>query len=128
MQERSSGGPDVVALPPLILGAAIALGLSLNFFWPIKVLARAVAVPIGILTTLGAVAIGILAVREMFAASTPPMSANARPRSLPRGSFKKPEIQFISAWFCSAPGLLFSPIRSGFWFLSYRSRPFCKKA
>jgi protein-S-isoprenylcysteine O-methyltransferase Ste14 len=69
MQERPSGGPDVIALPPLILGAAIALGLSLNFFWPVRVLAHAVAVPLGILLTLAAIAIGVLAVREMFAAS-----------------------------------------------------------
>src|SRR5208283_208380 len=52
MQDRPSGGPDVIALPPLILGAAIALGLILNYFWPAKVLAHSLAVPLGILNHL----------------------------------------------------------------------------
>jgi protein-S-isoprenylcysteine O-methyltransferase Ste14 len=55
----------------LILGAAIALGLILNYFWPAKVLTRSLAVPLGILIVFVAVAIGILAVREMVTASTP---------------------------------------------------------
>ena len=71
MQDRPSGGPDVIALPPLILGAAIALGLILNYFWPAKVLAHSLAVPLGILIVFVAVAIGLLAVREMVTASTP---------------------------------------------------------
>jgi protein-S-isoprenylcysteine O-methyltransferase Ste14 len=71
MQDRPSGGPDVIALPPLILGAAIALGLILNYFWPAKVLAHSLAVPLGILIVFVAVAICLLAVREMVTASTP---------------------------------------------------------
>ena len=71
MQDRPSGGPDVIALPPLILGAAIELGLILNYFWPAKVLAHSLAVPLGILIVFVAVAIGLLAVREMVTASTP---------------------------------------------------------
>ena len=71
MQDRPSGGPDVIALPPLILGAAIALGLILNYFWPAKVLTHSLAVPLGILIIFVAVAIGLLAVREMVMASTP---------------------------------------------------------
>jgi protein-S-isoprenylcysteine O-methyltransferase Ste14 len=71
MQDRPSGGPDVIALPPLILGATIALGLILNYFWPAKVLAHSLAVPLGILIVFVAVAIGLLAVREMVTASTP---------------------------------------------------------
>jgi protein-S-isoprenylcysteine O-methyltransferase Ste14 len=89
MQERPSGGPDVIALPPLILGAAIALGLSLNFFWPVRVLAHAVAVPLGILLTLAAIAIGVLAVREMFAASTPLDVRKSATRIVTSGVFQK---------------------------------------
>ena len=59
MQDKPSGGPDVIALPPFILGGAIALGLILNFFWPAKILAHAVAVPLGVLIVLGAIAIGV---------------------------------------------------------------------
>ncbi|MGA7655421.1 MAG: isoprenylcysteine carboxylmethyltransferase family protein [Methylocella sp.] len=71
MQDRPSGGPDVIALPPLILGAAIALGLILNYFWPAKVFTHSLAVPLGILIVFVAIAIGLLAVREMVTASTP---------------------------------------------------------
>jgi protein-S-isoprenylcysteine O-methyltransferase Ste14 len=71
MQDKPSGGPRVIALPPLILAAAIAAGLILNFVWPAKFLPRALAVPFGILIVLGAAAICILAVREMRAAHTP---------------------------------------------------------
>jgi protein-S-isoprenylcysteine O-methyltransferase Ste14 len=71
MHHRPSGGPDVIALPPLILGAAIALGLILNYFWPAKVLAHSLAVPLGILIIFVAAAIGLWAVREMVTASTP---------------------------------------------------------
>ena len=71
MQDKPSGGPNVIALPPLILGAAIALGLILNFFWPLKFLPRILAVSLGFLIVLGAVALGLLAVREMRAANTP---------------------------------------------------------
>jgi protein-S-isoprenylcysteine O-methyltransferase Ste14 len=45
--------------------------LILNYFWPAKVLTRSLAVPLGILIVFVAVAIGILAVREMVTASTP---------------------------------------------------------
>ncbi|WGJ14870.1 isoprenylcysteine carboxylmethyltransferase family protein [Methylocapsa sp. D3K7] len=71
MQDKPSGGPSVIALPPLILGAAIALGLVLNFFWPAKILTRGVAVPLGLLVVLGAITLGVLAVREMRGANTP---------------------------------------------------------
>jgi protein-S-isoprenylcysteine O-methyltransferase Ste14 len=71
VQDKPSGGPNVIALPPLILGAAIALGLIMNFFWPLKFLPRVLAVSLGLLIVLGAVALGLLAVREMRAANTP---------------------------------------------------------
>jgi protein-S-isoprenylcysteine O-methyltransferase Ste14 len=71
MQDKPSSGPSVIALPPLILGAAIALGLILNFFWPAKILTHALAVPLGLLTVSGAIAIAFLAVREMRGANTP---------------------------------------------------------
>ncbi|TPV98429.1 MAG: hypothetical protein USCAAHI_02124 [Beijerinckiaceae bacterium] len=64
MQDKPSAGPGVIALPPLILAAAIAAGLILHFFWPAKFLPRALAVPLGILIVLGAVAIAALAVLE----------------------------------------------------------------
>ena len=89
MQDKPSGGPDVIALPPLILAAAVALGLILNFFWRAKILAPAVAVPLGVLIVLGAVAIGVLAVREMRAANTPLHVRKAPTRIVTSGIFQK---------------------------------------
>ncbi len=62
--------PDVIARPPLILVATIALGLVLNFFWPTSFLPPAIAAPLGVLIILFAIALGISAVEEMLAANT----------------------------------------------------------
>ena len=128
MQDNRPDRPDVITLPPLILAATIALGVVLNFFWPASLLPSALAAPLGILVTLGAIALGISAAREMFAANTPLDVRNLRPRLLPRGSFERAEIPFISACFYFAPALLFSQIRYGFWFSSCHLQLFCKKA
>ncbi len=71
MQDNRPDRPDVITLPPLILAATIALGLVLNFFWPASFLPSALGGPLGILITLSAIALGISAIREMFAANTP---------------------------------------------------------
>ena len=89
MQDKPSGGPGVIALPPMILGAAIALGRILNFFWPTKFLARSVAVPLGLLIVAGAITIGILAVREMRCANTPLDVRKAPTRIVTSGVFQR---------------------------------------
>jgi protein-S-isoprenylcysteine O-methyltransferase Ste14 len=89
MQDKPSGGPGVIAPPPLILGAAIALGLILNFFWPAKFLARSVAVPLGLLIVTGAITIAILAVREMRSANTPLDVRKAPTRIVTSGVFQR---------------------------------------
>jgi protein-S-isoprenylcysteine O-methyltransferase Ste14 len=71
MQEVRPDRPGVIALPPLILAATIALGLVLNFFRPASFLPPAIAAPLGVLIILGAIALGISAVEEMQAANTP---------------------------------------------------------
>ena len=71
MQEDRPDKPGVIALPPLILAATIALGLVLNYFWPASFLPPANATPLGVLVILGAYALGISAVQEMQAANTP---------------------------------------------------------
>lgn len=71
MQENFPDKPGVIALPPVILGGAVALGLILNFIWPANFLSRELAIPLGILIALGAVGLAFLAVREMHAANTP---------------------------------------------------------
>ncbi len=71
MQDKPSAGPGVIALPPLILAATIALGLVLNFFWPASFLPPAIATPLGVLIIPGAIALGISAIQEMQAANQP---------------------------------------------------------
>jgi protein-S-isoprenylcysteine O-methyltransferase Ste14 len=89
MQDKPSGGPGVIALPPLILGATIVLGLVLNFFWPVKFLPRALAVPFGILIVVSAVAIGVMPVQEMRAANTPLDVRKPSTRIVTSGVFQK---------------------------------------
>jgi protein-S-isoprenylcysteine O-methyltransferase Ste14 len=71
VQEDLPDGPGVIARPPLILAATIALGLVLNFFWPASFSPPAIAAPLGVLIILGGIALGISAVKEMQAANTP---------------------------------------------------------
>lgn len=67
----------------------MGLGLILNFFWPVKFLIRGLATPLGILIILGAISIGALAVREMFAAQTPIDVRKASTRIVTSGVFQK---------------------------------------
>ncbi len=71
MQADPPDRPDVIALPPLILAATIALGLMLNFFFPASFLPNTMTIPLGMLIILGAIALAISAIREMFALNTP---------------------------------------------------------
>lgn len=89
MHNEPSGGPGVITLPPLILGAVIALGLILNFFWPLRFLVRALAVPLGTPLILGALIVGLLAAREMAAADTPLDVRKATTRIVTTGVFQK---------------------------------------
>jgi protein-S-isoprenylcysteine O-methyltransferase Ste14 len=71
MQIDPPDRPDVIALPPLILAATIALGFMLNYFFPARFLPNAMTIPLGMLIILSALALAISAVREMFALNTP---------------------------------------------------------
>lgn len=57
--------------PPLLYLGAIVLGLLLHFVWPIRLVPRAVNVPLGIVTVLIAVALFVYAVRTFRTAGTP---------------------------------------------------------
>jgi protein-S-isoprenylcysteine O-methyltransferase Ste14 len=71
MQEDRPDRPGVIATPPLILAATIALGVVIDFFWPANFLPVAIAAPLGVLIILSGFALGISAVKEMQAANTP---------------------------------------------------------
>lgn len=57
--------------PPLIYLGAIALGLLLHFVWPVRLVSRAVSMPLGGTVVLVAVALFLYAVRTLRTAGTP---------------------------------------------------------
>src|SRR5262245_37093674 len=57
--------------PPLVYLGAIALGLSLHFAWPVRLLPHAVGVPLGSLAVIVAVTLFFCAVRTFRIAGTP---------------------------------------------------------
>jgi protein-S-isoprenylcysteine O-methyltransferase Ste14 len=67
--------PEVANLgivrPPLVYLGAIALGLLLHFAWPVRLVSRAVSVPLGGIAVLVAVALFLYAVRTFRTAGTP---------------------------------------------------------
>ena len=67
--------PEVANLgivrPPLVYLCAIVLGLLLHFTWPVRLMSRAVNVPLGSAAVLVAVALFLYAVRTFRTAGTP---------------------------------------------------------
>lgn len=67
--------PEVANLgimrPPFVYLGAIALGLLLHFAWPVRLVSRAVSVPLGGTAVLVAVALFLYAVRTFRTADTP---------------------------------------------------------
>lgn len=67
--------PEVANLgimrPPFIYVGAIALGLLLHFVWPVRLVSRAVSMPLGGTVVLVAVALFLYAVRTLRTAGTP---------------------------------------------------------
>src|SRR5437899_7667363 len=57
--------------PPLVYLSAIVLGLLLHFIWPVRLVSRAVSVPLGGTVMLVAVALFLYAVRTFRTAGTP---------------------------------------------------------
>lgn len=60
-----------IVRPPFVYLGAIALGLLLHFTWPVRLVSRAVSVPIGGSVVLVAVALFLYAVRTFRTAGTP---------------------------------------------------------
>ena len=67
--------PEVANLgimrPPFIYLGAIALGLLLHFAWPVRLVSRAVSVPLGGTAVVVAVALFLYAIRAFRTAGTP---------------------------------------------------------
>jgi len=60
-----------IVRPPWVYLSAIVLGLVLQFVWPVRLLSRAVSVPLGVTAVLVAVGLFIYAVRTFRTAGTP---------------------------------------------------------
>lgn len=60
-----------IVRPPFVYLSAIALGLLLHFVWPVRLVSRAVSVPLGSTAVLVAVALFLYAVRTCRTANTP---------------------------------------------------------
>jgi protein-S-isoprenylcysteine O-methyltransferase Ste14 len=60
-----------VARPPLVYLVCIAIGWALQFFWPLPFVPRVLAVPVGVLLVVAAVALFASAVGKFRAAGTP---------------------------------------------------------
>jgi hypothetical protein len=67
--------PEVANLgivrPPFVYLCAIALGLLMHFAWPVRLVSRAVGVPLGVTALLVAGALFVYAVRTFRTAGTP---------------------------------------------------------
>lgn len=70
MPSQENDRPKVIALPPLILAAALASGFGLEALWPLGLPASDLARPAGVLVVVAAIGIAGLAAREMVAAGT----------------------------------------------------------
>jgi protein-S-isoprenylcysteine O-methyltransferase Ste14 len=70
MSTDTRDNAHVIALPPLIVIATLALGLLLYFFWPITILARTYALPLGALLIAASIPFVIGAVSQLRKANT----------------------------------------------------------
>lgn len=71
MPSQQSDRPKVIALPPVILAATLAVGFGLQALWPVGLPASGLARLLGILLVVAALTAAGLAVREMAGAVTP---------------------------------------------------------
>jgi protein-S-isoprenylcysteine O-methyltransferase Ste14 len=60
-----------IVRPPWVYLGAIVLGVLLHFAWPVRVMSRAVSVPLGVTAVLVAVVLFVYAVRTFRTAGTP---------------------------------------------------------
>jgi hypothetical protein len=67
--------------PPLVYLSAIVLGLLLHFRWPVPFMPDAVAMPVGVIIAIIAIALFVYAVRTFRTAGTP-LPGNHPPRGL----------------------------------------------
>jgi protein-S-isoprenylcysteine O-methyltransferase Ste14 len=60
-----------LARPPLVYASSIAIGLLLHVVWPVRIVPHSLAMPVGAVVMLAAIALFVSAVRTMNAAGTP---------------------------------------------------------
>lgn len=70
LKAQGSANPGRIR-PPLVYICAIVLGVLLHFLWPVRLLPRALGVPLGISAELAAIILFVSAVRTFRSAGTP---------------------------------------------------------
>ncbi|GAP98026.1 methyltransferase family protein [Leptolyngbya sp. NIES-2104] len=70
MSEETVDNPGVIAFPPALFAGTLAIGLLLQFIFPVPFLPRLVAIASGIVVLIGAASISISAFRAMHRAQT----------------------------------------------------------
>lgn len=70
MSEETVDNPRVIAFPPALFGGTLAIGLLLQFIFPVPLLPRLSAIAIGVVILIGAALIAISAFRAMHRAQT----------------------------------------------------------
>lgn len=70
MKEQIPDNPGAIAFPPALYAGTLAIGLLLNFIFPIDFLPRSLSLSLGIGTMICAGAIVVLAFRAMNGAQT----------------------------------------------------------
>lgn len=60
-----------LARPPIVYASSIAIGLLLHMVWPAQIVPHSLALPVGAVVMLAAIALFVSAVRTMNAAGTP---------------------------------------------------------
>src|SRR3954466_11599143 len=71
MQPHEHAANPGMARPPVVYGAAILVGLLLQFGWPLPFLPSTFATPLGLLLIVAAVGLFSYAVRKFQTAGTP---------------------------------------------------------
>jgi hypothetical protein len=107
--------------PHFVYLGAIALGLLLQFVWPIRLAARAVSVPVGGSAVLVAIALFLHAVRTFRTAGTPVPGNRPTTTIVRRGRIVAAAIPSISLSHCSSSESRFGSTVSGY------SSPSCQR-
>jgi protein-S-isoprenylcysteine O-methyltransferase Ste14 len=70
MSQETADNPGVIAFPPALFAGTLAIGIVLQFLFPVTFLPRSISIGSGMVVLIGAAAIAISAFRAMNLAQT----------------------------------------------------------